>query len=923
MTSKGNKFILEKFISNNQLQVAQKGTEVKPTETIPGGKDIKVRYSDGTIKTLNTGSPEYVKMYNTGQIQTEKGIANDTWWGGNLEDVVVKQQSTPLSKFRSEYGKKNTREDFVNKKKDEYIKGLGKSNWYGIDRNNFPEQVLNEINQNYDYNRNTYALEQLAKKGKFDLNERGAWVDNLTAQEKNALINSKYSSQLNPDELANTVSGIQQLVNTALPGKPLSFDVPGFTPKENKEDAEAKLSGLKVFSLLNTPGNYIANAAKNNTMSSYGNFREKPTLGIQRMGNVSEMESVALNPVSYEALASLPKLAQAGYKFIKSAPEIARNIPEALNSLRQTAKKTFTPTREADLSGIERLSGQLRESSIGDIEEIRSSFHNSSRFLTPEEIDLLRVRGRGAVEDYRLPPEPGPESLQAGLTGVPDTQTSFNYTTQESLDRLNAGMRLEPEHVQRLGYETGANNLSFEDTQRFQRYLIDNRDAGRSTLMGGLPRPNSLDPTVNAAWGNPTIDPIDTTWGTGNWNPNARTVIDINDPNYGVYTPKPRNLSGHTKDDFIMNHAMDDVEKERVLNMPDEEFNKTFTNPKGQVVPSVDGPSISQMTYAPDHGMIVSDAVPMSKEEYAQLFNDNVDRLNEIIALNNKTGVQYKVDRLHPNGQLQFSTPEQVITVPNTYKYKAKLHDVSDDPNAPSKFYAEYSTGPEHMDVEFFDTKEAAETFIEQLHANKPSTIESKIDAGTTSWATDINPARWEGQVEDIANDQYYKSIPGLNMSSTGQSVFADRMARQGSGAYRSINEFLKELQLGRVKPGFNIQTPYSKGAWEKFIQKGEAVGHYGNPSTVYGTFKRKGGDTMNPYNEDETSDFQKYVMKEMGGMLYANKDAGLPHEQSVAKYLSAQNNLLNFMKRIKVVGGPVPFDEYYRENIINPRNKL
>jgi hypothetical protein len=63
-------------------------------------------------------------------------------------------------------------------------------------------------------------------------------------------------------------------------------------------------------------------------------------------------------------------------------------------------------------------------------------------------------------------------------------------------------------------------------------------------------------------------------------------------------------------------------------------------------------------------------------------------------------------------------------------------------------------------------------------------------------------------------------------------------------------------------------------------------------------------------------------AMKEMGGMMYANKNAGLPHEQSMSKYLSAQNNLLDFMKRVKVVGGPVPFDEYYRENIINPRNK-
>ena len=314
------------YAEGGEPPIAQKGTE-----TIPGGKDIKVRYSDGTIKTLNTGSPEYVQRYNTGQIQTEKGIANDTWWGGVLDDVVVQQQSTPLSKLRSEYAKKNTRENFINQKKDEYIKGLGKSNWYGIDRNNFPENVLKEINQNYDYNKNTYALEQLAKKGKYDLNERGAWVDNLTAQEKKALINSKYSSQLNPNEFSNALSGVQQLVNTALPGKPLGFDIPGLTPNENKEDAEAMLSGLKVFSPLNIPGNYIANAMKNNTMSSYGNFRETPTFGTQRMGNVSEMESMGLNPISYEGLASLPHLLESGYNITKQGYNSLKNIPTSIS----------------------------------------------------------------------------------------------------------------------------------------------------------------------------------------------------------------------------------------------------------------------------------------------------------------------------------------------------------------------------------------------------------------------------------------------------------------------------------------------------------------------------------------------------------------------------------------------------------------
>lgn len=73
-----------------------------------------------------------------------------------------------------------------------------------------------------------------------------------------------------------------------------------------------------------------------------------------------------------------------------------------------------------------------------------------------------------------------------------------------------------------------------------------------------------------------------------------------------------------------------------------------------------------------------------------------------------------------------------------------------------------------------------------------------------------------------------------------------------------------------------------------------------------------KGGET----------DFEKYAMKEMGGMLYANKNAKLPHEQSMKKYLSAQKNLLEFMHRIKANGGMVPFDEYYKQNIIFPRNK-
>lgn len=65
----------------------------------------------------------------------------------------------------------------------------------------------------------------------------------------------------------------------------------------------------------------------------------------------------------------------------------------------------------------------------------------------------------------------------------------------------------------------------------------------------------------------------------------------------------------------------------------------------------------------------------------------------------------------------------------------------------------------------------------------------------------------------DIANENYYRTIPGLEMSNTTNSVFADNIPRKGSGAYKSINEYLKQFDLGRVKPGFNSQTFHSRTA--------------------------------------------------------------------------------------------------------------
>jgi hypothetical protein len=104
--------------------------------------------------------------------------------------------------------------------------------------------------------------------------------------------------------------------------------------------------------------------------------------------------------------------------------------------------------------------------------------------------------------------------------------------------------------------------------------------------------------------------------------------------------------------------------------------------------------------------------------------------------------------------------------------------------------------------------------------------------------------------VQDIADSDYYKNLPGLNMGNTVSGIFGDGAGIPGTKTYESINDYLKSLDLGRVKPGFNSQTETrkdalgrvirtgSKDVWENFVKSGKAVGYYNNPTTVYGSMK-------------------------------------------------------------------------------------
>lgn len=109
---------------------------------------------------------------------------------------------------------------------------------------------------------------------------------------------------------------------------------------------------------------------------------------------------------------------------------------------------------------------------------------------------------------------------------------------------------------------------------------------------------------------------------------------------------------------------------------------------------------------------------------------------------------------------------------------------------------------------------------------------------GTSSFGTDITPGEFADELQEVADFVYYRNVPGLSMANTVNSVFSDKKKRRGSKAYESINTYLKEMNLGRVKAGFNSQTISSLGLWSDYVKKNKAVGYHPSKDLVYAVMR-------------------------------------------------------------------------------------
>lgn len=115
-------------------------------------------------------------------------------------------------------------------------------------------------------------------------------------------------------------------------------------------------------------------------------------------------------------------------------------------------------------------------------------------------------------------------------------------------------------------------------------------------------------------------------------------------------------------------------------------------------------------------------------------------------------------------------------------------------------------------------------------------------------WTVKVKPGKFKGEIQDVAGEDYMNSIPGLQMTNSGEGVFDRNLYAPGSNAYRALNDYLKSLDLGRVSSGKSGLSDKGKKAWETHLLNDRAigfahgVGNSGNPD-IYAIMR-----TMSPY---------------------------------------------------------------------------
>ena len=339
--------------SDQDVQVAKYGVELDLTED-----EIK-KYVKGGYVVEDISVPSLTRMQPGGEIPDSTYTPIDPNFLAenpdvysqivNKPEVSTGREGSDIGKLRAEYRDKNPMDKFLDEKKRQYLKknkGLNKA--AGVTMENFPEVVLQNFIDEYEYKTNNYAVNKLGKKEGWNPKRRGEWVDELTPGERDAVAESKYGSKLQPSYWSRSLAGVQELGNTLLPGQPFQYNIPGLTKKEQKEMRDSKLSALETLAPIDIPGAAIANLVKNTGLSTGSDYKEQANaLAGEKMANVSDMEAMAFNPLTYAGVEAIPEL---GVNLVKGVGRGVAMAPEAISNLGK-----FIGTEEGLLSNAYKL----------------------------------------------------------------------------------------------------------------------------------------------------------------------------------------------------------------------------------------------------------------------------------------------------------------------------------------------------------------------------------------------------------------------------------------------------------------------------------------------------------------------------------------------------------------------------------------
>lgn len=287
------------------------------------------------------------------------------------DDVTVSAQASPWGKARIAYQERNPEEEFIEKKKRQYIrqsnKGLNKL--FGINTENFNPDVEQNFRDEYDYLTNTAAVREVARQEGWNPNKRKEYVNDLNETQRQIVANSKYGSKLQPNYWDRALAGVATLVSPFSSGVQRMMNegyMPGLTKDEsqailNSEIFGVPMGGAEIFTPLTLQGQALANYAKNRGLSTGSDYKELPAIGSgESMANVDDTDVMALDLPSLIELGFAP---QAGVKLMQGLYKGAKQLPGALDNF------SMFPKQPVPLEGYDLTKGQATKSLLPELVE--------------------------------------------------------------------------------------------------------------------------------------------------------------------------------------------------------------------------------------------------------------------------------------------------------------------------------------------------------------------------------------------------------------------------------------------------------------------------------------------------------------------------------------------------------------------------